>query len=119
MFKSKTEAVTELLKGIDKAQGLHRRSVADIKSNLEKFSFKEHQFSKLGIASKKQKESAVLIILRYNEATDGNWDVLLTLRPQHMRFHPGLTCLPGGKQEPGEDSITCALRESHVGTTNA
>lgn len=115
MFASKADAVAKLLKGVDRAHTLSRKAEGDKSDNSRLFTFKEQQFSSLGVPGGKQRESAVLILLRYDNTTDGHWQVLLTLRPQHMRFHPGLTCLPGGKLEPGEDSITCAMRESHVG----
>ena len=38
--------------------------------------------------------------------------VILTQRPRGMRDHPGQVAFPGGKQEPGEDAVTAALREA-------
>lgn len=38
--------------------------------------------------------------------------VLLTQRPNNMRDHPGQVAFPGGKLDPGEDSVTAALREA-------
>lgn len=60
--------------------------------------------------------SSVLVILRYCDTRAKNdcWDVLLTLRPNHMRFHKGLVCLPGGKLEQGETPVSGALREANV-----
>ena len=39
--------------------------------------------------------------------------VILTQRPSTMRDHPGQVAFPGGKLDPGEDAIACALREAH------
>jgi len=59
--------------------------------------------------------SSVLVVLRYVNRDGCNcWDVLLTLRSNHLRFHRGLVCLPGRKAEPGEGFVECALREAHV-----
>ena len=38
--------------------------------------------------------------------------VLLTRRRGDLRRHPGQVSFPGGRMEPGEDSLTAALRES-------
>jgi 8-oxo-dGTP pyrophosphatase MutT (NUDIX family) len=37
----------------------------------------------------------------------------LTKRPEYVGAHGGQISLPGGKAEPGEDSIQTALRECH------
>jgi 8-oxo-dGTP pyrophosphatase MutT (NUDIX family) len=39
--------------------------------------------------------------------------VVLTRRAQHLRSHRGEVSFPGGRQEPGEDVRTAALRETH------
>jgi 8-oxo-dGTP pyrophosphatase MutT (NUDIX family) len=40
--------------------------------------------------------------------------VLLTLRPETMRKHPGQVSFPGGRIDPGDDGpIAAALREAH------
>lgn len=38
--------------------------------------------------------------------------VLLTERATHLRSHSGQVAFPGGKIDPGEDAIECALREA-------
>jgi len=38
--------------------------------------------------------------------------LILTQRPHDMRDHPGQVALPGGKLDPGENSIEAALREA-------
>lgn len=38
--------------------------------------------------------------------------LILTQRPNTMKDHPGQVAFPGGKQEPGEDAVTAALREA-------
>lgn len=38
--------------------------------------------------------------------------ILLTRRAAHLRHHPGQIALPGGRTDPGEDAVTCALREA-------
>lgn len=39
--------------------------------------------------------------------------LVLTERTRTMRHHAGQYALPGGLSEPGEDSVTTALRETH------
>jgi 8-oxo-dGTP pyrophosphatase MutT (NUDIX family) len=39
--------------------------------------------------------------------------VLLTRRPVAMRLHAGQVSFPGGRLDPGEDSLAAALREAH------
>jgi 8-oxo-dGTP pyrophosphatase MutT (NUDIX family) len=55
-------------------------------------------------------ESAVLVPL-YLE--DGELHVVLTRRAQTLRTHRGEVSFPGGRAEPGEDSVTTALREAN------
>jgi 8-oxo-dGTP pyrophosphatase MutT (NUDIX family) len=38
--------------------------------------------------------------------------VILTVRREHMRTHAGQVAFPGGRIDPGEDSIGAALREA-------
>ena len=38
--------------------------------------------------------------------------VLLTLRREDMRIHPGQVAFPGGRLDPGEDATAAALREA-------
>jgi 8-oxo-dGTP pyrophosphatase MutT (NUDIX family) len=57
--------------------------------------------------------SAVLVPL-YEEA--GEPRVVLTRRAQHLRSHRGEVSFPGGGQEPNEDLLTTALRESEEET---
>ena len=38
--------------------------------------------------------------------------VILTVRREHMRTHAGQVAFPGGRVDPGEDSVTAALREA-------
>jgi 8-oxo-dGTP pyrophosphatase MutT (NUDIX family) len=38
--------------------------------------------------------------------------VLLTVRREHLRNHAGQVSFPGGRLDPGEDSVTAALREA-------
>ena len=39
--------------------------------------------------------------------------VILTLRPETMRKHPGQVSFPGGRIDPGETPVQAALREAH------
>ena len=39
--------------------------------------------------------------------------VILTHRPETMRAHAGQAAFPGGKLDPGEDTVAAALREAH------
>jgi len=38
--------------------------------------------------------------------------VILTVRREHMRTHAGQVAFPGGRIDPGEDSVGAALREA-------
>lgn len=40
-------------------------------------------------------------------------EVLLTRRSMTVNSHRGDVCFPGGRLDPGEDSLTAALREAH------
>lgn len=54
------------------------------------------------------REAAVLVAV-----TDRpNPGVLLTVRREHMRIHPGQVSFPGGRLDPGEDAFAAALREA-------
>lgn len=54
--------------------------------------------------------AAVLVPLHERE---GEPHVLLTRRPIAMRHHAGQVSFPGGRIEPGEESLAAALREAH------
>lgn len=43
---------------------------------------------------------------------DGTTRLVFTVRPEHMRTHPGDVVFPGGAIEDGEDPIATAMRES-------
>lgn len=47
---------------------------------------------------------------------DQHGRVLLTRRPRHMRTFPGCWVMPGGSVDPGESTLTAALRELHEET---
>uniref|UniRef100_A0A1I7Y1X4 Nudix hydrolase domain-containing protein n=1 Tax=Steinernema glaseri TaxID=37863 RepID=A0A1I7Y1X4_9BILA len=54
--------------------------------------------------------AAVLVLLH---KTEDAWSVLLTVRSQHLRRHPGEVCFPGGmKEDDDENVVRTALRES-------
>jgi 8-oxo-dGTP pyrophosphatase MutT (NUDIX family) len=38
--------------------------------------------------------------------------VILTVRREHLRTHAGQIAFPGGRADPGEDSLSAALREA-------
>ena len=42
----------------------------------------------------------------------GEPNLLFEVRASALRRQPGEVCFPGGKVEPGEDSVSCALRET-------
>jgi len=56
------------------------------------------------------KPGSVLILLY---EADGEIKFPLIKRPDYAGTHGGQVSLPGGKTEPGEDSIQTALRETH------
>jgi 8-oxo-dGTP pyrophosphatase MutT (NUDIX family) len=39
--------------------------------------------------------------------------LILTVRREHLRTHAGQIAFPGGRIDPGEDTIAAALREAH------
>lgn len=43
---------------------------------------------------------------------DGQLCLLYEVRAAGMRRQPGEVCFPGGRMEPGEDAVTCAVRET-------
>ena len=51
------------------------------------------------------------VLMLFGEGPHGP-DLLLTERAATMRSHAGQPAFPGGSNDPGEDSITAALRES-------
>ena len=53
-------------------------------------------------------EAAVLVAVT-NRAEPG---VILTVRREHLRTHPGQVSFPGGRLDDGEDCIAAALREA-------
>lgn len=54
--------------------------------------------------------SAVLVLLA--DGANGA-EVLLTRRSMTVNSHRGDVCFPGGRLDPGEDSLAAALREAH------
>lgn len=54
-------------------------------------------------------EYAVLVPLV--ERADG-WHLLYEVRSATLQHQPGEVCFPGGKMEPGETPLVCALRET-------
>jgi 8-oxo-dGTP pyrophosphatase MutT (NUDIX family) len=47
-----------------------------------------------------------------SEAVSVDLDVLLLARAATLRSHAGQVAFPGGRAEPGEDAVACALREA-------
>ena len=56
--------------------------------------------------------SATLAGLYENESEGGAAQIILTRRSRNLRSHSGEVSFPGGRQEPGEDLWTTALREA-------
>lgn len=52
---------------------------------------------------------AVLVPLVERE---GKLHLLYEVRARSMKRQPGEVCFPGGRMEPGEDPVACALRET-------
>ena len=61
-----------------------------------------------GPALPSTRPAAVMILIA---RIQGQWQVPLTVRPEHLRSHAGQVSLPGGAQEPGETNQQAALRE--------
>lgn len=67
--------------------------------------------------------SPAAVLVPLIEKPDG-LEVLLTVRAEHMRTHPGQIAFPGGRTDPGETPEQTALRETaeevglHVPLTN-
>lgn len=61
------------------------------------------------LRSKADIPAAVLIAI--TNRADPN--VILTVRREHLRTHPGQIAFPGGRLDPGEEAIAGALREAH------
>ena len=51
------------------------------------------------------------VLMLFGEGPHGP-DLLLTERAATMRSHAGQPAFPGGSNDPGEDAVTAALRES-------
>lgn len=62
------------------------------------------------VSGKPCREAAVLVVL-YPEGEGLN--LLLTMRPPHMKVHAGQVSFPGGRREKGETLVEAALREAH------
>jgi len=60
------------------------------------------------IKRKGQRGASVLMPL----VMRGEWQVILTQRPQTMPQHAGQIAFPGGKREAGETALEAALRET-------
>lgn len=54
--------------------------------------------------------AAVLVPLYLDDS--GAVRVIMTKRPDNMRTHPGDVVFPGGRMEPGESAVDCAIREA-------
>ncbi|HET6731625.1 NUDIX hydrolase [Mycobacterium sp.] len=53
---------------------------------------------------------AATVVIAVTEQ-NGQYGIWLTKRSAEMREHPGQYVLPGGRVEPGEDSVAAGLRE--------
>ena len=62
-----------------------------------------------GVAAPSPPTPAAVLVAVTDRAEPG---VILTQRPETMRKHPGQVAFPGGRLDPGEDSVTAALREA-------
>ena len=60
------------------------------------------------VKRKGQRGASVLMPL----VSRGEWQVILTQRPQTMPQHAGQIAFPGGKREVGETALQAALRET-------
>ena len=69
---------------------------------------------RLAIAQHEGVACAVLIPLIPVDFGDGDYDfdVVYTLRSEHLPSHKGQVAFPGGKREAGEELLQTALRES-------
>lgn len=67
-------------------------------------------FERLPLEVAGARSAAVAVAIVEDEAEPG---VLLTLRAEGLRAHPGQWALPGGRIDPGETPVEAALREMH------
>jgi 8-oxo-dGTP pyrophosphatase MutT (NUDIX family) len=56
--------------------------------------------------------AATLVLLRPARDDGSGFEVLLTKRPDSMRFGPGMYVFPGGRVEAGESAANTAVRET-------
>ena len=72
----------------------------------------DHLLNNIDIEGQPFTDAAVLIILKYDQASD-EISVILTERTAHLRHHAGQISLPGGKCDPeDQDVMATALREA-------
>ena len=56
--------------------------------------------------------AAAVLVALFEDAPGGEAQVVLTRRSSKLRNHKGEVAFPGGRQDPGEDLRTAALRET-------
>ena len=57
-------------------------------------------------------ECGAAVMIPLIEKPDGSYDVLFEMRSRKLTRQPGEICFPGGRIEPGETAIECAVRET-------
>jgi 8-oxo-dGTP pyrophosphatase MutT (NUDIX family) len=67
------------------------------------------EFPRVAAARPDLKQAAVAVCVTERE---GSPSLLLTRRAARLRGHAGQWALPGGRRDPGESAVDCALRET-------
>jgi 8-oxo-dGTP pyrophosphatase MutT (NUDIX family) len=60
-----------------------------------------------------RRAAALALLYPKHSGAGGDVHILLTERSRRLRRHPGQISLPGGRIDPGEGVVACALREAH------
>jgi 8-oxo-dGTP pyrophosphatase MutT (NUDIX family) len=88
-------------------------TLADLAAALARFEAREAPIGDIGPEHLPEGGFAHAAVLVPLFEKDGEAHVLLTRRTARMTRHAGQVAFPGGRVEPGEESLAAALREAH------